>query len=444
MTFPAGCWLGFLHRGRSPAPCLQPLGARPGAPDPEEPLNQSSHPNAGTPAGYNVVIAGGGFGGLYTALALARQRNHPPILLIEPNERFLFLPLLYELLSGELRAWEIAPRYDELLAGSGVAWLRDRVDSIDAPAARLETHAGQRISYGRLVLATGARSFTYGVPGADEHCLGFRSLADVERLQQLVAQLTGNRQPLQRVAVIGAGPTGVELACKLADMVAGAAVIELIEKGDTALPQSRSFNREQALRALQKRDVRLHTQAEVTAVAADTITLRRRPVDGRAAEEERLRVSAVVWTAGIRCLPPKISPEPASDSIGRLLCEADLRLEGDDHIFVAGDLARHAVSPAPGNGEPPPASAQVAFQQASQLALNISRSLAGSPTEPFLWRDLGEMMSLGKGEASLCAAGFTLAGPAAYRLRRLAYLSRLPGLPHQLRVAAGWLADTLP
>lgn len=87
----------------------------------------------------NVVIVGGGFGGLYTALALAQRKNHPPVLLVEPNDRFLFLPLLYELLSGELRGWEIAPRYDGLLAGRGLAWLQDRVERIDAEHHQLHT-----------------------------------------------------------------------------------------------------------------------------------------------------------------------------------------------------------------------------------------------------------------------------------------------------------------
>ena len=77
--------------------------------------------SAATPALAPVVIVGGGFGGLYTAMALASRRQHPPVLLIEPNDHFLFLPLLYEYLSGELRSWEIAPRFDALLAGKGVA-----------------------------------------------------------------------------------------------------------------------------------------------------------------------------------------------------------------------------------------------------------------------------------------------------------------------------------
>jgi NADH dehydrogenase len=83
----------------------------------------------------------------------------------------------------------------------------------------------------------------------------------------------------------------------------------------------------------------------------------------------------------------------------------------------------------------------VAFQQADLLARNLLHSLAEEPLESFLWKDLGEMISLGIGEASLTGMGLTLSGPAAFRLRQVAYLARLPGLPHQLKVAAGWVAD---
>jgi len=122
-------------------------------PTPPGPSSDSAGAAAETPP---VVIVGGGFGGLYTALALAARAGHPPVLLIEPNDRFLFLPLLYELLSGELRAWEIAPRYDSLLAGPGVGWLRDRVLSINTDTRELRTAAGRQLRYSALVLATGS------------------------------------------------------------------------------------------------------------------------------------------------------------------------------------------------------------------------------------------------------------------------------------------------
>lgn len=371
------------------------------------------------------MIVGGGFGGLYTALALAARRQHPPLLLIEPNERFLFLPLLYELLSGELRSWEIAPRYDALLAGRGVAWLRDRVEAIDADAGSLRTAGGHCLSFSRLVVATGGRTDSFGIPGVIENALFFRSLQDVERLRQLVGALRQRRGSLQRLAVVGAGPSGVELACKLADLLAGCAVVELIEQGPTALPQARSFNREQAVAALQRRDVRLRTGVGVTAVAPDRLEL---------SDGSFLAVEATVWTAGLHLNPPPITPAPARDSRGRLLCNAELQLRHHPRLFAIGDVAALP-------GEPLPATAQVAFQQADRLAANLIGAEQGEPLAPFVFHDLGEMLSLGIGEASLTANGITLAGRAAFQLRRLAYLTRLPGTGHQLRVAAGWLAD---
>ena len=128
-----------------------------------------------------------------------------PVVLIEPQERFLFLPLLYELLSHELRRWEVAPRYGELLAGKGVVWLQERVTRIDTQTRELHTDAGQRLHYGQLVLATGGKPCTYGIPGVAEHCIGFRSLADVDQLQQLVERLRQQQRPLQRIVIVGAG-----------------------------------------------------------------------------------------------------------------------------------------------------------------------------------------------------------------------------------------------
>lgn len=119
-----------------------------------------------------MVVVGGGFGGLSAALELAANANDIPVVLIEPQERFLFLPLLYELLSRELRRWEVAPPYRELLAGKGVVWLQDRVSQIDTSTQLLCTEGGQQLHYSQLVLATGGKPCTYGIPGVVEHCLG--------------------------------------------------------------------------------------------------------------------------------------------------------------------------------------------------------------------------------------------------------------------------------
>ena len=406
-------------------------------------MSSSASGPAGSSAAAPIAIVGGGFGGLYTALALAEQRQHPPLLLIEPNAEFLFLPLLYELLSGELRRWEIAPRYDTLLAGRGIAWLRDSVVEIDSRSRCLHTASGRQLGYSQLVLATGARLQSFGIPGVIEHALSFRSLTDVERLQGLVAQLRQRQQPLQRLAIVGAGRSGVELACKLADMLAGTAVVELIEQGPLPLPQARAFNREQATQALQRRDVRLRCNCQVLEVGSDQIRLQ------GPAGEESMAVAGVVWTAGLAFAPPTIQPAPIQDNRGRLSVNEHLQLIGQPQIFALGDIAalRNGdsdgdPSAGPGDGPPPwPATAQVAFQQATCLATNLIQARRQAPLQSFRFQDLGEMLSLGRGEATLVGSGLTLAGAAAFQLRRLAYLTRLPGRSHQLRVAAGWLAD---
>ncbi|QPN68005.1 FAD-dependent oxidoreductase [Synechococcus sp. CBW1006] len=385
----------------------------------------------------SIVIVGGGFGGLYTALALAQHRDHPPILLIEPNERFVFQPLLYELLSEEMRSWEIAPRYDSLLASRGIAWLQDRVDQVDTEQHTLKTRSGHELRYGRLVIASGGQPATFNVPGALEHALFFRTLHDVERLQGLVRQLRQQALPLQRLAIVGAGPSGVELACKLADLLGGSTLIELIEQGEDLLPQARSFNREQARLALQRRDVRLRCRNRVRAIHPGGLDLLLPEPGNEAGRQERLPAEAVIWTAGFQARPPALNPPVPGDRLGRLPGQPDLRLQGHHDVFVIGDGAHVADE----DGEPFPANAQVAFQQAPCLAANLLHSLAGEPLDSFHWNDLGEMISLGLGEASLTGGGFTLAGAAAFQLRRLAYLTRLPGLPLQLKVAAGWLTD---
>jgi len=380
-----------------------------------------------------IVIVGGGFGGLTTALELARQADHPPLLVIDPAERFVFAPLLYEVLSGELPAWTVAPRFDALLPCRGIGWLQDRVTAIDPAAGSVSTAGGRRLEWSRLVLACGAEDHDHAVPGVHDHALFFRTLDDALRLRRRVDELQQRSHPLQRLAVAGAGPTGVELACKLADLLAGRAVVELLEAGPEALAGCRAFNRDRALEALARRDVRLRCGTRVRRVTALGVDLEWQS-DGHSASES-LPLEALVWTAGSRPRQPGLAD--ATDDRGRLICTPTLEVEGHPGVFALGDGALVPHDPEL------PSSAQVAMQQAQLLAANLRRSLAGAPLEPFQWKDLGEMLSLGVGEATVTGLGLTLAGPAAQTLRRLTYLTRLPGsLP--LLAAAGWIADRGP
>ncbi|MCY3654035.1 MAG: FAD-dependent oxidoreductase [Cyanobacteria bacterium MAG IRC1_bin_28] len=383
---------------------------------------------------FRVVVVGGGFAGLTTALALAHKRSSVSVVLVEPQEHFLFTPLLYELLGGELRTWQAAPKLEYLLAGRGVAWLQDRVTSINRQTRCLTTSSGRELSFDRLALTCGGVLQSFGVAGVTDHAIGFRTMTDLRRLQHLVQRLQTQTHPLQRLAIVGAGASGVELACKLADLLAGHALIELIEQGDDILAGSREFNRQQALAALQQRDVLVRCQSRVQMVAADHLTLL---VQG---QTETLPCAGVLWTAGLAVAPPLLLPSVPADPQGRLICQANLRLAEEEAIFAAGDVA---AVPDKKKQQTLPATAQVAMQQAPVLAHNILASLDGEPLQDFHWNDLGEMLSLGRGQAAITAKGFTMAGPTAAKLREAVYLARMPGAGHRLAAAVGWLGEYL-
>ena len=368
-----------------------------------------------------VVIVGGGFGGLFTALALHRRQPACPIVLIEPRDRFLFQPLLYELLSDELQTWEVAPRYDQLL-NNNICWIRDSVVRIDQTSQSLELASGDSLSWGQLVMATGSKANDFGIPGVNQHGAGFRDLSDVGRLKQWINSLRQQRDENAGLVIVGAGPTGVELACKLADLIDGAASLRLVELGDEILPGSTAFNRERAQAALERKGVVVQLNASVREVKSNSAVL----ADGTV-----LRHGGLLWTAGSSPSIPSISPVPVLER-GRLAVEADLRLAGSVNIFALGDLSSRP-------GSPWPASAQVAMQQGEATAAAIATLRRGDEPQPFQFEDRGEMLSLGVGDATLTGMGLTLAGPLAFQLRRATYLTRLPGLSLGLRSAGAWL-----
>ncbi len=382
-----------------------------------------------------VCILGGGFGGLYTALRLSQLPwgdQQPLIYLVDQNDHFLFSPLLYELVTGELQSWEIAPPYSELLANTGVRFVQSAVQQIDVHQQQV-TLSDQSLSYDRLVLALGGETPLQQVPGSADYALPFRTVQDAYHLEERLRVLETSSAPKIRIAVVGAGPSGVELACKLADRLGDRGRIRLIERNDHILKSAPEFNQTSAQKALEKRQVWIDLDTSLQSLEADQMTLEYKD------QVDTLPVDIVLWTVGTAIAQPiRELPLPHND-LGQLVTEATLQVQDAPHVFTLGDLADYRDP----NGKPTPKTAQVAIQQADCVGWNIWASLTQRPLLPFHYTHLGEMLTLGEDTAAMSGLGVQLDGPLAFMARRLIYLYRMPTLEHQLKVGVNWMFKPL-
>ncbi|MBN3925366.1 NAD(P)/FAD-dependent oxidoreductase [Nostoc sp. NMS4] len=380
-----------------------------------------------------ICILGGGFGGLYTALRLSQlpweSTQKPEIVLVDQSDRFLFSPLLYELLTGELQTWEIAPPFEELLQGTGVRFYQGVVSGIDIDQQRVNIQEGPEIPYDRLVLALGGETPLDLVPGATSYAYTFRTISDAYRLEERLRFLEESDVDKIRVAIVGAGYSGVELACKLADRLGERGRFRIIEIADQILRTSPEFNREAAKKAIDARGVFLDLETKVESIEQNSISLEYKN------QLDTIPVDLVIWTVGTRVAPVVKSLTLKQNQRGQITTTSSLQVLDRPEIFALGDLADcHDAE-----GQQVPATAQAAFQQADYTAWNIWATLTNRPLLPFHYQQLGEMMALGIDNATLTGLGIKLDGPLAYIARRAAYLYRLPTLEHQLKVGFNWL-----
>jgi len=381
-----------------------------------------------------VCILGGGFGGLYTALRLSQlpweKSQRPEIILVDQNDRFVFSPLLYELLTGELQTWEIAPPFEEILANTGVRFTQAAVAGIDVDERRVHLQDGPEFSYERLVLALGGETPLDMAPGAAEYAIPFRTVADAYRLEERLRILEESDADKIRVAIVGGGYCGVELACKLAERLGERGRLRLVELSDLILRTSPDFNRDAAHKALDDRKVWIDLETAVESIGPDTISLLYK------GQVDTIPVDLVLWTVGTRVAPVVRSLPLKQNSRGQLTTTPTLQIVDHPEIFALGDLADSLDA----EGQQVPSTAQAAFQQADYTAWNIWASLTGRPLLPFRYQHLGEMMTLGSDNATFTGAGIKLDGPLAHLTRRLAYLYRMPTLDHKLKVGFNWIA----
>lgn len=383
-----------------------------------------------------ICILGGGFGGLYTASRLSQlpwNSQKPEIVLVDQSDRFLFSPLLYELLTGELQTWEIAPPFSEILAATGVRFYQGSVTEINIDDQRVHLQEGADIPYDRLVLALGGETPLDMVPGATSYAFSFRTIDDAYRLEARLRRLEESPVDKIRIAIVGGGYCGVELACKLADRLENRARIRLIEMTDQILRTSPEHNRVAANKALEARGVWMDLETSVQEVEPQAIALEYKN------QVDTIPVDIVVWTVGTRVAPVVRSLPLKQNQRGQLTTTSTLQVIDHPEVFALGDLADCRDA----EGQQVPATAQAAFQQADYAGWNVWASLTQRPLLPFRYQHLGEMMTLGTDNATFTGLGIQLDGPLAYVARRLAYLYRMPTLGHKLKVGINWITSPL-
>jgi NADH dehydrogenase len=392
-----------------------------------------------------IVIVGGGFGGLFTALDLSGVGE---VTLINDQDHFLFKPMLYEYLSGEVEAWHIAPDCKELLSDQ-TKFIRDAVTNIDldSQTVSLETHK-QPLSYDMLVFAPGAVTNYAGVPGAEEFALPFRALDDADHLRRRMTEALDHVQPdaapqdtrsALTFAVVGGGASGVELSTKMADLLRDAVKrralrgeprVVIIEMADRLVPGMGEEIRKFVEDALEECRVEAYTDTRVVNVTRDTITLEHHE------QRSELSTSAVVWVAGVRPNPLIQKLKLETDRRGLLLVERTLQVKGHPNVFALGDVAfyQDVVPTLAGT-------AQLAYQQSHLCAQNIRAFVEGRELKSRHFVELGEAVSLGTEHAAVLTAGKVIGGPLARQARFAMYTARLPTWHHRLRVSASWFFE---
>lgn len=389
----------------------------------------SAHSEPATGA-VRVCILGGGFGGLYCALSLhqrSRRLSRPiHITLVEPRDRFNFTPLLYELLTQELAPWEIAPAYRDLVNHTNLDLRQDWAEHIDLVQQSVTLRHGEPLTYDYLVVALGSQMRPPATPGSQAHSLAFNTLQDAEQLERRLNDL--EKSPAVRVVVAGAGPSGVELACKLSDRLGPRGHVIVVDRRGEILRSYPERIQRAAARALAKRGVEVYLNAAIEAVDASGLTF------GYEGQTRYYQANITLWTVGT--VPrPWLGDDLKPTAFGQYQVLPTLQLLDHKNVFVLGDMA---AMPAPGRDRAP-TTAQAAYQAGPAVAQNLLALIVNRPLKPFVYNHLGDMLTLGQGEAVVCGFGLCITGRLGAVSRRWAYWLRLPTHAHRWRVLKHWL-----
>ena len=392
----------------------------------------------------HIVVVGAGFGGLWASRALAGKPVD--VTLIDDDNYHAFWPLLYQVAAAELEVEQIAYPVRRILRSmKNVNFALGRVQEVDF-AARCVRTPWQQFDYDYLVLALGSTPSYFGIHGAQEHTFTLNTLEDgvalrnqILRCYELAVQEQdeARRRRLLTFVIVGGGPTGVEYAGALSELIYGPmrkdfrdmgieqVQIVLVEMKDTLLPAMPARLGRYALHRLQDRRVQVRLETSVATVSEQDVTFE----DGSC-----LATETVVWTAGVRGEPLAEAWGLPTGKGGRVPVLPTLQAPDHENVFVVGDMAAFEGE----DGNPLPLLAPVAMQQGEHAARNILRHIEGQALEPFRYRDRGTLATIGRTAAVAHIFGRTFTGFLAWLIWLGVHLVQLIGFRNRLFVLINW------
>jgi NADH:ubiquinone reductase (H+-translocating) len=402
-----------------------------------------------------ILVLGGGFGGVYTALHLERllsKTDDVDVTLVSRDNFFLFTPMLHEVAASDIDVTHIVNPLRALLKRTTV--FVGEVTAIDLERRRLSVSHGfdehrHELAYDQLVVALGAITNFFGLPGLASHAMTMKTLGDAIHLRnRIIATLeeadnecstTGDG--LMTCVVAGGGFAGVETIAGVNDFVrealpfyprltAGRVRMVLVHAGPAILPELGEKLGMYAQEKLAARGVEIITNSRVSEVTSHGVTL----VDGRFIPSR-----IVVWAAGTSP-HPLISDLPCALDHGRILVDETLAVPSWPGVWSLGDCA---VVPDRRTGKAYPPTAQHAIREAKVVACNVIARLTGRPTTTFSFRTIGQIAAIGRRTGVARIFGVNFSGFIAWWLWRTIYLSKLPRLEKKIRVALDWTLDLL-
>lgn len=392
-----------------------------------------------------VIVIGGGFGGLNAIKTL--NGTHLDVLLLDRTNHHVFQPLLYQVATAALSVSNIASPLREILRGqANVEVLMEEVNCIDKEEQKVYTKDGKSFFFNFLIVAPGARHSYFGHDQWESFAPGLKTVADGDRIREqiLLAFEKAERceDPLEaqkflRFAIVGAGPTGVEMAGSIAEFAhrtlfknfrhinPATSKIYLIEGANQVLPSFPPHLTEEAQKDLEKLGVDILLNTFVTNVTGEGIYM----------GDQFLPTPNVIWAAGNQASPLLETLHVPLDKQGRVIVNADLTIPQSPQIFVIGDAACCLDA----QGQPLPGIAPVAIQQGRYVAKIIKKNIPSNKRQPFAYFDKGTIATIGRGKAIAMIRKLQFSGLIAWLIWCFIHILYIVSFRNRLLIMMQWV-----